>query len=151
VDNAKKALVDTIMGVIEKAKAVKKREATGGNKFTTMLKGGTVETFLGGVTGLVGEPHPEMKRGMAEEHLDKPDSHTGFTASNCSTTSTPAIEFTVALTVMGITTGPARRFWKRSLQRGKSSRAMDGSRQPRQGGLRRRWSKITGRLGRKRW
>jgi hypothetical protein len=105
VDNAKKAIVDTIMGVIAKAKAVKKRDAAGGNKFTAELKGGTVETFLGGVTGLVGEPHPETERGMAEEHLDKPDSHTAFTASNYPTSSTPAIEFAVVL---------GRRVWRTS-------------------------------------
>ena len=116
VDNAKKAIVDTIMGVIEKAKAVKKHEAAGGNKFTKILKGGTVDTFLDGVTGLVGEPHPEMERGMAEEHLDKPDSHTAFTASNYPTTSTPAIEFAVVLTAMGITTGPASKILEKMLE-----------------------------------
>jgi hypothetical protein len=116
VDNAKKAIVDRIMGVIEKAKAVKKHEAAGGNKFSTMLKGGSVETFLGGVTGLVGEPHPEMERGMAEEHLDKPDSHTAFTASNYPTSSTPAIEFAVVLTAMGITTGPAHKYLQEKLE-----------------------------------
>ena len=116
VDNAKKTIVDTIMGVIEKAKAVKKCDAAGGNKFTAELRGGTVETFLGGVTGLVGEPHPEPERGMAEEHLDKPDSHTGFTASNYPTTSTPAIEFAVVVTAMGITTGPASKTLKKKLE-----------------------------------
>jgi hypothetical protein len=148
VDNAKKTIVDTIMGqwntekcstfdekcstfewntmksvpldgpcfLIEKAKAVKKCDAAGGNKFTAELRGGTVETFLGGVTGLVGEPHPEIERGMAEEHLDKPDSHTGFTASNYPTTSTPAIEFAVVLTAMGITTGPASKTLKKKLE-----------------------------------
>jgi hypothetical protein len=116
VDNAKKAIVDTIMGVIEKAKAVKKSEAPGGTKFTAELRGGPVETFLGGVTGLVGEPHPDIERGMAEEHLDKPDSHMGFTASNYPTTSTPAIEFAVVVTAMGITKGPASKTLKEKLE-----------------------------------
>jgi ankyrin repeat protein len=116
VDDAKKAIVDAIMGVLEKAKAVKKREAPGGNKFTAELRGGSVETFLGGVTGLVGEPHPDIERGMAEEHLDKPDSHTGFTASNYPTTSTPAIEFAVVVTAMGITTGPASKTLQAKLE-----------------------------------
>jgi hypothetical protein len=126
VDNAKKAIVDTIMGVIAKAKAVKKSGAAGGNKFTAQLKGGTVETFLGGVTGLVGEPHYDVERGMAEEHMDKPDSHTGFTASNYPTTSTPAIEFTVVLTAMGITTGPASRTLQAKLEEWKGLQSSDG-------------------------
>jgi hypothetical protein len=115
VDNAKKAIVDTIMVVLEKAQAVKKLEAAGGNKFSAILKGGTVETFLGGVTGIVGEPHPDMERGMAEEHLDKPDSHTGFTASNYPTSSTPAIEFAVVVKAVGITTGPAHKILEEKL------------------------------------
>ncbi len=78
MDNTKKVIVDTIMDVIEKAKAVKKREAPGDNKFTAELRGGSVETFLGGVTGMVVETHPDIKRGTVEEHLDKTDSHTGF-------------------------------------------------------------------------
>ena len=54
---------------------------------------------------LVGEPHPDMERGMAEEHLDKHDSHTGFTASSYHTSSTPAIEYMVVLKALGISKG----------------------------------------------
>ena len=116
IGDAKKALVDRIMVVIDTAKSRKEREAAGGNKFTTELKGGSVDTFLGGVTGLVGEPHPDIERGMAEEHLDKPDSHTGFTASNYPVSTTPAIEFAVVLNAMGITTGPASKIMKEKLE-----------------------------------
>ncbi len=48
VDNAKKAIVDTIMGVIEKAKAVKKRDAAGGNKFTAELREGQLRLSWAG-------------------------------------------------------------------------------------------------------
>jgi hypothetical protein len=42
---------------------------------------------------------------MTEEHLDNPDSHTGFTVSNYPVSTTPVIEFVVVLNVMNITTG----------------------------------------------
>jgi hypothetical protein len=48
---------------IDTAKSRKERETTGGNKFTTKVKGDSVETFLVGLTGLVGETHPDIERG----------------------------------------------------------------------------------------
>jgi hypothetical protein len=82
VGNAKEALVDTIMDVIDKANAAHEVQAAGGNKYTAVLEGRPVEAFFDGVTGIAGEPHPDIERGMAEEHLLKPDCNVRFTTTN---------------------------------------------------------------------
>jgi len=33
-----------------------------------------------GVTGVVGEPYPDLERGVREEHCQKPDSFQAFTS-----------------------------------------------------------------------
>jgi hypothetical protein len=125
------------MVVIDTAKSRKEREATDGNKFTTKLKGDSVETFLVGLPGLVGETHPDIERGMTEEHLDNPDSHTRFTVSNYPVSTTPVIEFVVVLNVMDITTGTPYKTLQEKLEEWKELKR-DG------------WSD-TDNLGRKRW
>jgi hypothetical protein len=118
VDHFKEALVERIMGVIGKANAAKEHQAAGGNKYTAELKGGTVETFLGGVTGLVGEPHPDIERGIAEEHLLKPDSSRRLTSSNYGVSTTPAIEFQAVMKAMDISIGPASKALQAFVQSG---------------------------------
>ena len=79
------------------------------NKYTVELKGGTVETFLGGVTGLVVEAHPDIERGITEDHLLKSDSSRRITSSNYGVSTTPVIEFQAFMKAMGldISIGPA--------------------------------------------
>jgi hypothetical protein len=56
--------VKMTMDVIETQKRAEKNQAACGRgaKFGGELKGGSVEAFFKGVTGLTGEPHPDLDR-----------------------------------------------------------------------------------------
>jgi hypothetical protein len=73
------------------------QEANGANgkqgKFLAQLKGGVLEDFLHGVTGIVNEPHADLEKGMMEEHTERPDSHVMFSTGNSGLTTYPALEY----------------------------------------------------------
>ena len=62
-------------------------------KFTNPLTGGNVDEYYEGVTGLVGEPHPDLEKGMQIEHMQSQDSTIAFTTGNYGLTTNPATEF----------------------------------------------------------
>ena len=57
-------IVKMTMDVIETQKKVEENQAASGRgaKFGEELKGGSFEAFFEGVTGLTGEPHPDLDR-----------------------------------------------------------------------------------------
>ena len=67
--------------------------AADGGKFTSELKGGTLEDFYAGVTGLCGEPDADLEAGMRREHTECDDSDVAFSTSNYGITTTPRTEF----------------------------------------------------------
>ena len=56
-------------------------------------QGGNVDEYYEGVTGLVGEPHPDLEKGMQIEHMQSQDSTIAFTTGNYGLTTNPATEF----------------------------------------------------------
>ena len=53
-----------------------------GSKFSAELRGGDLDLYYGGVTGIVGEPRDDITKGVELEHMRMPDSQDGFTTSN---------------------------------------------------------------------
>lgn len=67
--------------------------ANRGSKFTGKLSGGMLDEFYKGVTGIVGEPHVNLKDGVFKEHIEKSDAETPFTTQNYGITTCPRIEY----------------------------------------------------------
>jgi len=73
-------IVTLITTAIKKVQKAKKHAGSGGeSKFDNPLKGGPVEVFYTGVTGVVGEPHPDLEMGVIKEHRQEQDSQELFT------------------------------------------------------------------------
>ena len=85
VEQAAQGMASRIKEAIGNArKALDAVEQSGerGHKFTGELRGGSLEDFFGGVTGLVGQPNDDLGEGMRKEHMEKQDSNQPFTTSN---------------------------------------------------------------------
>jgi hypothetical protein len=87
-------LVDLAANVAAVGKA---HEGAGGGKFTGELRGGTLENFYEGVTGVCGEPDADLEEGMRREHTECPDSNVEFSTPNYFLTTTPATEWKLVL------------------------------------------------------
>jgi hypothetical protein len=98
VDLSKPALVQLLVDLAAQMAAVGKAQgAAGGGKFTVELKGGPLDDFYKGVTGVCGEPDADIEKGMREEHTERPDSHVEFSTPNYGVTTTPAKEWALVL------------------------------------------------------
>jgi hypothetical protein len=98
VDLSKPALVQLLVDLAAQMAAVGKAQgAAGGGKFTLELKGGLLDDFYKGVTGVCGEPDADIEKGMREEHTERPDSHVEFSTPNYGITTTPAKEWALVL------------------------------------------------------
>ena len=76
--------------------------ANRGSKFTGSMKGGDLEDFYSGVTGVVGEPHVNLEKGVRKEHEDMADSEKSFTTNNYGITTTPKKEYQLHVEFPGI-------------------------------------------------
>jgi len=71
--------------------------AGGGSKFSGERKGGPLDDFYKGVSGVCGEPDTDIEKGMREEHTERNDSHVEFSTSNYGLATTPAKEWALVL------------------------------------------------------
>ena len=69
-----------------------KQPAEGG-KFSSELRGGTLEDFYKGIAGPCGEPDADLEAGMRKEHTESADANVEFSTPNYGITTTPRIEF----------------------------------------------------------
>jgi hypothetical protein len=68
-------------------------QAAQGSKFNAELKGGTLDDFYKGVTGICGPPSADIEKGMEEEHTQRPDSRAKFSTPNYGLTTDPSTEY----------------------------------------------------------
>ena len=57
----------------------------------------TLSLLQQGVTGVVGEPHPNLEMGVMKEHRQEQDSQELFTTSNYGITTDPETEFNLVM------------------------------------------------------
>ena len=72
-----------------------------GDKFSCVpFKGGTLQDFHQGVTGIVGEPHADLEKGVESEHCSRsdPTCDVPFSTPNYGITTTPRKEYMMATT-----------------------------------------------------
>ena len=93
-DLSKPAMVKLLVDLAAQVVAVgTAQDAAGGSKFTGELRGGSLEDFYQGVTGVCGPPDADIEKGMREEHTARPDSKEEFTTPNYGITTTPHTEW----------------------------------------------------------
>ena len=94
VDESRNTLVALLVELGAQLAAVgTAQHAAEGGKFASELKGGTLQDFYQGVTGLCGEPDTDLEAGMRREHTECTDSDVAFSTSNYGITTTPRTEF----------------------------------------------------------
>ena len=94
VDQSHGALVQLLVGLGAQMTAVAAAEqAAQGSKFNAELKGGTLDDFYEGVTGICGPPSADIEKGMEEEHTQRPDSHVKFSTPNYGLETDPRTEY----------------------------------------------------------
>ena len=79
--------------IAKAAKAAQSQSGGGGGKMGGLLQGGTIEEFYKGVTGITGEPHPDLEEGVRKEHCDMPDSLEVYTSGNYGISTVPKTEY----------------------------------------------------------
>ena len=98
-DCVKKAftgLASRITSAIKKgvdAKSAQQSTANRGCKFTDEFRGGCIDDFYAGVTGIVGDLHVNIKENIFKEHVLMKDSKQLFTAGNYGITTNPKNEY----------------------------------------------------------
>jgi hypothetical protein len=98
VERSKEAQVQLLVDLAAQMKAVgTAQHAAGGGKFSGELKGGPLDDFFEGVTGVCGTPDAEIEKGMRKEHTERDDSHVKFSTANHGITTTPAKEWALVL------------------------------------------------------
>ena len=98
VDLSKPAMVQLLVDLAAQMAAVgTAQHAAGGGKFTGELKGGPLQDFYEGVTGVCGTPDADIEKGMREEHTEREDSQVEFSTPNYGLTTTPAKEWALVL------------------------------------------------------
>jgi hypothetical protein len=98
VDLSKPAMVQLLVDLAAQMAAVgTAQNSAGGGKFTGELKGGPLEDFYEGVTGVCGTPDADIEKGMREEHTQREDSHDEFSTPNYGITTSPAKEWALVL------------------------------------------------------
>jgi hypothetical protein len=98
VNLSQPAMVQLLLDLAAQVAAVgKAQDAAGGSKFSGELRGGTLDDFYDGVTGVCGPPDADIEKGMREEHTKRPDSHDEFSTPNYGITTTPAKEWELVL------------------------------------------------------
>jgi ankyrin repeat protein len=94
VNLSQPAMVQLLVDLAAQLAAVgKAQDGAGGSKFSGELKGGPLEDFYKGVTGVCGPPDADIEKGMREEHTERPDSHVEFSTSNYGVQTTPSKEW----------------------------------------------------------
>ncbi len=98
VNLSQPAMVQLLVGLAAQVAAVgKAQDGAGGSKFSGELKGGPLDDFYEGVTGVCGEPDADIEKGMREEHTMLPGSDIEFSTSNYGLTTTPSKEWALVL------------------------------------------------------
>ena len=94
VDQSHGALVQLLVGLGAQMTAVAAAEqAAQGSKFNAELKGGTLDDFYQGVTGICGPPSADIEKGMEEEHTQRDDSRVKFSTPNYGLQTDPSTEY----------------------------------------------------------
>jgi len=94
VDQARDTLVALLAELGAQLAAVgSAQQAAEGGKFASELRGGTLEDFHEGVTGICGEPDADLEAGMRREHTECADSDVAFSTPNYGIRTTPRTEF----------------------------------------------------------
>ena len=94
VDQSRDAQIEFLAGLGAQVAAVgSAQQAVEGGKFASELKGGTLEDFYQGVTGICGEPDADLEAGMRREHTQCADADVAFSTPNYGITTTPRTEF----------------------------------------------------------
>ena len=94
VDQSRGAQIQLLVELGAQLAAVTSAQhAAEGVKFASELKGGTIEDFYAGVTGLCGEPDADIEAGMRREHTECDDSDVAFSTPNYGIRTTPRTEF----------------------------------------------------------
>eukprot|EP00298_Acanthocystis_sp_HF-20_P018268 c21929_g2_i1.p1 GENE.c21929_g2_i1~~c21929_g2_i1.p1 ORF type:complete len:546 (+),score=191.20 c21929_g2_i1:25-1638(+) len=70
-----------------------KVKAEGDSKFTMDASLGNVSSFFGGLSKLIGDPHPSLFEAVRKEHCEAPDSQEKFTTFNYHIETTPEDEW----------------------------------------------------------
>jgi hypothetical protein len=95
---SQQTMVQLLVDLAAQVAAVgKAQDGAGGSKFTGELRGGTLENFNEGATGVCGEPDADIEKGMLEEHTLLPGSDVEFSTSNYGLTTTPSKEWALVL------------------------------------------------------
>ena len=98
VDQSHGALVQLLVGLGAQMTAVAAAEqAAQGSKFNAELKGGTLDDFYKGVTGICGPPSADIEKGMEEEHTQRDDSRDKFSTPNYGLQTDPSTEYHLAV------------------------------------------------------
>ena len=63
-----------------------------------MLSYGSLETFFGGLEGIIGSPNPNVQEAMEKEHTQRDDSDNKFTTSNYDLTTSSRMEWAFVYT-----------------------------------------------------
>ena len=91
---SEQTMVQLLVDLAAQVAAVgKAQDGAGGSKFSGELKGGPLDDFYKGVTGVCGEPDADIEKGMREEHTERNDSNLEFSTSNYGITTTPSREW----------------------------------------------------------
>ena len=94
VDQSRGAQIQQLVELGAQLAAVTSAQhAAEGGKFASELKGGTIEDFYEGVTGICGEPDADIEAGMRREHTECDDSDVAFSTPNYGIKTTPRTEF----------------------------------------------------------
>jgi hypothetical protein len=67
--------------------------AQSSSKFNAELKGGTLDDFYHGVTGICGQPSADLEKGMEEEYTQRADSRVKFSTPNYGLKTDPCTEY----------------------------------------------------------
>ena len=94
VDQSRDAQIQLLVDLGAQVAAVDSAQhAAEGGKFASELKGGSLEDFYAGVTGLCGEPDADLEAGKRREHTECADSDVAFSTPNYGIRTTPRTEF----------------------------------------------------------
>jgi hypothetical protein len=94
VKKSEQTMVQLLVDVAAQVSAVgKAQDGAGVVKFSGELKGGTLDDFYEGVTGVCGEPDTDIEKGMREEHTESNDSLVEFSTGNYGLTTCAAKEW----------------------------------------------------------
>ena len=91
VDKVWPAIEDAAGGIASTSSELHDKFMLDGSVFTLQLAG--LDTFYGGLEGIVGHPNPQVAKGMASDHCEGADASIAFSMPNRKATTTSAIEW----------------------------------------------------------